>query len=114
MRDDVTIDVLTTVTVGVGVNMLTDLDVTAVVAESITLWFPASLSYAVDVLTDVWSGPSIDVRVLSGARVNFVVNALDRVCACVNLDVLTDVSENVVMAVMITALEFAKSPSSEE
>ena len=42
--NDVAIDVLTTVTVGVGVNMLTDLDVTAVVAESITLEFSVSLS----------------------------------------------------------------------
>ena len=108
------IDLLTTVTVGVGVNMLVDLEVTAVVAVVISLGFTVPLSYAVDVLTDVWSGPSIDVRVSSGARVDFVVDALDRLCAGVNFDVLTDVSENVVAAVMITALEFAKSPSLEE
>ena len=62
----------------------------------------------------MWSGTSVDGGVLSGARFDFVVNAFARVYAGVDLDVLTGVSENVVAAVMITALEFAKSPSLEE
>ena len=51
-------DSLTTVTVGIGVAMLSDKEVTALVAVVVTLGFAVSLSCAVDVLAGVWDGKS--------------------------------------------------------
>ena len=51
--DDVLIGAVTTVTVGVSVDMLADVEVTVLVAMVITLEFVVSLSYVVDALADV-------------------------------------------------------------
>ena len=72
LRDDVAIGVLSTIRVSVGVNMLADLEVTALVIVVITLEYSVSLSY----VADAWSATFIDVGVLLGARVDFVVDAM--------------------------------------
>ena len=51
--DDVLSGAVTTVTVGVSVDMLADVEVTVLVAMVITLEFVVSLSYVVDALADV-------------------------------------------------------------
>ena len=100
MWDDVIIDTLTTVAVGVRIDMLSD---------------AVPLTDAVDVLTDVCGdGTFINVDVLIGARVDFgvgaMIDSLPRVFADaiasvvtdVRVDVLTDVSVNAVAAVINT------------
>ena len=116
--DDVMIDSLTTVTVDVGADMLAEFVVT------IDLERVVPLPYAVDVLTDVWAGVSINVDVSITARVDFmvdvVIDSLARVFADsiasaltdVGVDMWTDVSVNVVAAV-VTVSEFT-TPSSLE
>ena len=93
-------------TVGVGVGMLADVEVPVLIAVVIDLEFAVSLLHAVDVLADVWVGAAIDVGVLSGARVDVVIDVLDRVCPDAMMGV------NVVAAVM-AALECTMSVSFE-
>ena len=124
VRDDVLIDSLAKATVGVAVNMLADVEVTMFIAVVITLDFSVSSSYTVAAGNDVWAGPAVDVGLLNGARVDFVAGVTTDVLARVfsgrvfagaitsvvpNVDVLTDVSVNVVSGVM-TSLEFTISP----
>ena len=108
VRDDVLINSVTTVTVGVGVAMLADVEVTELVAVTITLEFAAPLLYAVD---DVRA--SINIGVLTGVRVNFgvsvIVDALARVFAASINGVVPDVGVD-----MLTSLEFIMTSSLEE
>ena len=87
--------------------MLADVEVPVLIAAVIDLEFFVSLLYAVDVLADVWVGAAIDVGVLSGARVDVVIDVSDRVCPDTMMGV------NVVAAVM-TALGCTMSASLEE
>ena len=100
VRDDVLINLLTTATVGVGVAMLADVEV--------TLEFDAPLLYAVD---DVRA--SINIGILTGERVNFgvsvTIDALARVFAASINSVVPDVGVD-----MLTSLEFIMTSSLEE
>ena len=108
--DDVTTDSLTTATVGVGVDILADVEVTVLVAVVISLEFEESLLCAVDVLYDVWDGTSIDADVMIDALARVFADTTTSVVTDVGVDMLTDVSVNVVAAAM-TALEFTMSAS---
>ena len=105
-------DSLTTVTVGIGVAMLSDEEVTALVAVVITLGFAVSLLCAVDVLAGVWDGKSIDADVMIDALACVFADTTTRVVidVAVGVDMFTDASANAVM----TALEFTMSSSLEE
>ena len=98
VRHDTVIDVLTGFMVGVDVDMLDDMEIVLTTAVVITLDFVVSVSYIVDVLSDLVVDALVDV----------IVDGVS--------DVAVDVSADVnvkVLATVMTALTFVAAPSEE-